>query len=102
MSTGTIERLVRDHGFGFIKAGEGIALFFHRSEVQDVSFDLLKEGQSVEFKVSLSPKGLKATNVKLANKKPRDVWTSKLVANSIRKEGEREGAKAGNLAGEAG
>ncbi len=65
MSTGTIERLIKDHGFGFIKVADGIDLFFHRSEVRDVSFDLLKEGQNVDFKVGLSTKGLKATNVKL-------------------------------------
>ena len=68
MSTGTIGRLVRDHGFGFIRAVDGINLFFHHTEVQDVSFDLLKEGQKVDFKASLSPKGLKATNVKLLKK----------------------------------
>ena len=65
MTTGTIGRLVKDHGFGFIKAGDGIDLFFHRSEVEDASFGLLHEGQEVRFKVSLSPRGLKATNVKL-------------------------------------
>ena len=69
MSTGAIGRLVRDRGFGFIKASRGIALFFHRSEVQDVPFDRLKEGQSVRFRVSLGSKGLKATDVKLVNKK---------------------------------
>ena len=65
MSTGIIGRLIRDHGFGFIKVADGIDLFFHRSEVQDISFDSLKEGQRVDFKASLGSKGLKATNVKL-------------------------------------
>lgn len=65
MSTGTIGRLIRDHGFGFIKAADGIDLFFHRSEVEDSSFGSLREGQEVRFKVSLSPRGLKATDVKL-------------------------------------
>jgi CspA family cold shock protein len=68
MSTGAIGRLVKDQGFGFINASHGIALFFHRSEVQNVPFDLLKEGQSVQFKVSLGSKGLKATDVKLLGK----------------------------------
>jgi len=68
MSTGTIGRLVRDHGFGFIRAADGIDLFFHRSEIEDVSFVSLQEGQRVVFKVSLSPKGLKATKVKLLKK----------------------------------
>lgn len=69
MSTGTIGRLIKDHGFGFIKVGDEIDLFFHYSEVQDVSFDLLEEGQRVAFKASLGPKGLKATNVKLLKNK---------------------------------
>jgi CspA family cold shock protein len=65
MSNGTIGRLIKDHGFGFIKTADGIDLFFHRSEVQDVSFEMLKEGQQVDFKACLSHKGLKATNIKL-------------------------------------
>ncbi len=73
MSTGAIGRLVKDRGFGFIKAGADIDLFFHRSEVQDSPFNLLKEGQTVEFKVVLGPKGLNATNVKLVNKRPKIV-----------------------------
>ncbi len=68
MSTGTIGRLVKDHGFGFIKAAEGIDLFFHRSEVEDASFGSLHEGQQVKFKVSLSPRGLKATDIRLLKK----------------------------------
>jgi CspA family cold shock protein len=65
MSIGTIGRLVKDHGFGFIKAADGIDLFFHRSEVEGASFGVLREGQEVRFKVSISPRGLKATDVKL-------------------------------------
>ena len=68
MTTGAIGRLIKDQGFGFIKASYGMALFFHRSEVQNVPFDCLKEGQSVQFKVSLGSKGLKATDVKLMDK----------------------------------
>ena len=64
MSTGTIGRLVKDQGFGFIKAAKGIDLFFHRSEVEEEFFGLLREGQEVRFSVSLGPRGLKATNVK--------------------------------------
>jgi len=64
MSTGTIERLIKDHGFGFIKAGEGIDVFFHGSEVENTAFGSLREGQEVRFKVGLSPRGLMATDVK--------------------------------------
>jgi len=68
-STGSVGRLVRDHGFGFIKVRDEVDLFFHHSEVQNVPFDSLKEGQGVEFRISLSPKGLKATDVRLLKKR---------------------------------
>ena len=74
MSTGTIKRLVRDQGFGFIKIVDGFDLFFHCSELLDTSFDSLKEGQEVDFKASLSSKGLKATNVKLLERKVRNKY----------------------------
>jgi len=64
MPSGVIRRLVRDRGFGFIKSGDGQDLFFHRSELQGVTFDSLKEGQSVEFEKGQSPKGPKAVKIK--------------------------------------
>ncbi|OGI68946.1 cold-shock protein [Candidatus Nomurabacteria bacterium RIFCSPLOWO2_01_FULL_41_12] len=64
--TGTIKRLT-DKGFGFITA-EGLAkdLFFHSNSLVGVSFDELKEGDSVSFETEESPKGLNATNVQRA------------------------------------
>ena len=46
MASGTIKRLVRDRGFGFIRDDGGQEWFFHRSSVQG-SFDQLNEGQAV-------------------------------------------------------
>jgi CspA family cold shock protein len=71
MSTGAIGRLVKDRGFGFIKTGADIDLFFHSSQVQDLPFNSLKEGQTVQFNIILGPRGLNATDVKLAHKKPK-------------------------------
>ena len=62
---GVIRRLISDRGFGFIKSDDGQDLFFHRSELLDVAFDFLKEGQSVEFEKRQGPKGPKAVNTKL-------------------------------------
>jgi CspA family cold shock protein len=64
--TGTIKRLT-DKGFGFITA-EGLAkdLFFHSNSLVGVTFDELKEGDSVSFETEESPKGLNATNVQRA------------------------------------
>ncbi len=59
MPTGTIKRLVRDRGFGFIRDEGGQEWFFHRSGVQG-SFDSLAEGQRVAFDEETSPKGPRA------------------------------------------
>jgi len=70
MQTGAIRRIIRERGFGFIKVADVPQdLFFHVTELQGVTFDLLKEGQSVEFKIGVGPKGLKAANVRLAKVK---------------------------------
>ena len=60
--TGTIKRLVKDKGFGFI-ASEGSEYFFHRSSLVDTNWDDLREGESVKFDVEKSPKGPRANNV---------------------------------------
>ena len=68
MPSGVIRRLVKDRGFGFIKSDDGQDFFFHRSELQGVTFELLKEGESVDFEKGEGPKGPKAVNVKLIKK----------------------------------
>ena len=63
MATGTIKRIARDKGFGFIRDSGGQDWFFHRSSVQG-SFDSLNEGQKVSFDEEQSPKGPRASNVR--------------------------------------
>lgn len=64
--TGTIKTLT-DRGFGFIaREGEAKDLFFHSKELQGVTFDELKVGDTVEFEVTEGPKGPAATNVRRA------------------------------------
>jgi cold shock protein len=65
MSNGTIKKLNRERGFGFI-SGDGKDFFFHRSEVQGTDFDSLSENQTVDFDVQESPKGPRAVNVRVA------------------------------------
>ena len=65
MSTGTIARLLIDKGFGFIRDEGGIEHFFHRSDVLGAVFELLREGQRVEFQVEESQKGPRAGDVRL-------------------------------------
>lgn len=64
MPSGTIKRLVRDRGFGFIRDDNGQEWFFHRSAVRDGSFDALNEGQRVSFEEEPSAKGPRAGGVR--------------------------------------
>lgn len=61
---GTIKRVIRDRGFGFIKSTEGQEIFFHRSGLQNIAFDGLKEGENVEFEMERGEKGPRAINVR--------------------------------------
>jgi len=63
MSSGTIKRIVRDKGFGFIRTDRGEEYFFHRSGTEG-DFDQLAEGQAVTFEEEPSPKGLRAGHVR--------------------------------------
>ena len=63
MPQGTIKKLT-DKGFGFI-AGDNRELFFHNSALEGVSFDDLREGQTVEYTEGEGPKGPRAENVRL-------------------------------------
>ena len=63
---GTIKKLT-DKNFGFItQEGSDKDLFFHASELVDVDFSELREGDVVTFEVNDSPKGPAATQVKKA------------------------------------
>lgn len=62
---GTIKRVIRERGFGFISAEDGSEVFFHRSALQDVDFDTLEEGNSVEFDVETGDRGPRAVNLKV-------------------------------------
>lgn len=61
---GTITRLVRDNGFGFIAADRGVEYFFDRSACTGDAFDQLGEGQAVSFDIGEGPKGPRAENVR--------------------------------------
>lgn len=64
---GTIKRIVRDRGFGFIRSSEGQEIFFHRSSLQQLNFDDLREGEAVDFDVEKGEKGPRATAVRAGN-----------------------------------
>tara|TARA_B100000745_G_scaffold300564_1_gene255337 strand:+ start:19109 stop:19282 length:174 start_codon:yes stop_codon:yes gene_type:complete len=53
-----------DKGYGFISVeGNEKDLFFHSNELQNVAFNDLREGDSVEFEVSEGQKGPQAEKV---------------------------------------
>ena len=59
---GTVKRLMRDKGFGFIQGADGQEYFFHQSACED--FESLQEGQSVTFDKGQGPKGPRGENVR--------------------------------------
>jgi len=64
---GTIKKIVRDKGFGFVVPDDGSDdVFFHRSRLAPkVVFEDLREGDAVEFQVTKGEKGPQANNLKL-------------------------------------
>jgi CspA family cold shock protein len=63
---GSIKRLVRDKGFGFILGSDGSEYFFHNSACTQTPFDQMREGQNVTFEKGQGPKGPRAENVRPA------------------------------------
>lgn len=65
MEIGTVKKLIRDKGYGFIARFGSDDLFFHRSALQYITIDELEEGERVEFELEQGPKGLRAVKVRL-------------------------------------
>lgn len=64
--TGTIQRVVKDRGFGFLRCeSSGLEYFFHRSGLTDgLRFELLEPGMGVMFDVGeRQGKGEGAVNI---------------------------------------
>ena len=55
MPTGTIKRVFKDRGFGFIRTSDGQEIFFHRSGLRSTRFESVAEGDAVEFEVEIQP-----------------------------------------------
>jgi len=64
MANGTIKKVLKDRGFGFVRTADGREVFFHRSECRTCNFEDLEQGQEVEFEIQEDPKGPRALDVK--------------------------------------
>jgi len=63
---GTVKKKM-DKGFGFISIpGQEKDLFFHSNSLVGVTFDEIREGDTVTFDMEDSPKGPNAVNVQRA------------------------------------
>lgn len=63
MSTGTVKFFNNSKGFGFITPEDGSKdVFVHKNDL----VDNVNEGDKVSYEVEEGPKGLNATNVKIA------------------------------------
>ena len=61
---GKIKKIIRMRGFGFIEADDYEGdIFFHRSQLQGIFFEDLREGLPVEFELEETPKGTQAVNI---------------------------------------
>jgi cold shock protein len=65
---GTITRIARDKGYGFIKGEDHKQYFFHMSGAEE--WPSLTEGMLVAFTVVASPKGPRAEDVELREGRP--------------------------------
>lgn len=67
MIHGTIEKIVADRDFGFIRAADGRQIFFHRRALTAAEvFDTLRVGLAVEFDLqadSIRPRAARLTVV---------------------------------------
>jgi cold shock protein len=63
MLDGTVKWFNDSKGFGFLSREGGPDVFVHHSEISSGGFRSLAEGDRVQFEVSDSPKGPRATNV---------------------------------------
>jgi CspA family cold shock protein len=66
MKTGTVKKIVREKGFGFVRGDDGKEYFFHKSACDPGEFDKLLENDAVDFDIeekNPSPKGPRAARV---------------------------------------
>ena len=66
MIEGTVKWFNESKGFGFLSHEGGPDVFVHHSEIRADGFRTLNEGDKVQFEITQSPKGPRASNVTLS------------------------------------
>jgi CspA family cold shock protein len=65
MAAGNVKWFDTKKGYGFIIGPEGKDVFVHYSSIDGEGFRSLREGDTVEYELVETPKGLAATHVRL-------------------------------------
>jgi len=68
-SMGTIARVFRTKGYGFIQADRDRQIYFHRDALDGLSFDDVSKGMAVAFELAEGEKGSQAARVFLAGRR---------------------------------
>jgi CspA family cold shock protein len=63
MEQGTVKWFNASKGYGFIQREAGDDVFVHYKSINGEGYRTLKQGDSVEFELQETEKGLQATNV---------------------------------------
>ncbi|MFQ5854284.1 MAG: cold-shock protein [Anaerolineae bacterium] len=69
-ATGVVKWFDTQKGYGFIGRQHGDDVFIHIADVQRSGLTTLFEGQSVDFDIKETPKGLQAENLELVELEP--------------------------------
>ncbi|OGT20978.1 MAG: hypothetical protein A2V90_08525 [Gammaproteobacteria bacterium RBG_16_57_12] len=68
MPLGTVKWFSNSKGYGFIEPAQGGGdVFAHFSSIEMDGYKTLKQGQAVEFDCIEGPKGLQATQIRIAS-----------------------------------
>lgn len=72
VARGTVVRIDKAKGYGFLVDSAGEQRFFHRTAVLEGQFDALTEQQAVDFEPYTDERGARAQKVRVAGAAPRE------------------------------
>jgi len=85
---GTVDRIIYQSGFGFIRSKDGMQFFFEHSDVECVDFSALQEGDEVDFEMLPTKLGVRAVRV---TRQPRQHLVTSTDATSGQQQTNRPG-----------